>query len=121
MNIWHPSSSTVKPQRADQISLGYFQNFENKQLEMYSELFYKDMRNQLDYKDGADILLGSIFESELTSGRGWAYGVEIFLKKRVGRLSGWLGYTWSKSKRKFEEINNVVIIITVKIFKFKMY
>ena len=106
LNVWHPSSSTIKPQRADQISFGYFQNFENKQLEMYSELFYKDMRNQLDYKDGADILLGSLFESELTSGRGWAYGVEVFLKKKVGRLSGWLGYTWSKSERKFEEINN---------------
>jgi outer membrane receptor for monomeric catechols len=105
LNVWHPSSSTVKPQRADQISLGYFRNFVNRRLELSGEVFYKDMRNQLDYKDGADFLLSSIFESELTAGRGWAYGVELLLKRETGRLNGWVGYTWSTSRRKFEEIN----------------
>lgn len=106
LNVWHPSSSTILPQRADQLSLGYFYNLESKMLEISGELFYKEMSNQMDYRDGADILLSSLFESELVSGRGWAYGIELFFKKRTGRLSGWIGYTWSKSKRKFDEIND---------------
>jgi hypothetical protein len=105
LNVWHPSSSTIKPQRADQISLGYFRNIENRDVEMSCELFYKKMYNQLDYQDGSDLLLGSIFESELAAGQGWAYGIELFLKKRTGRLGGWVGYTWSRSLRKFDEIN----------------
>jgi len=105
LNVWHPSSSTIKPQRADQVSLGLYQNPAGTPLEMSYEIFYKDMRNQLEYKDGADVLLGSLFESELTTGRGWAYGIELLVKKRAGRLSGWIGYTWSRSQRKFAEIN----------------
>ena len=106
LNVWHPSSSNVKPQRADQISLGYFRNYEDKNIEMSFELFYKDMRNQIDYKDGADLYLSSLFESEVAFGKGWAYGTELFLKKRIGSLVGWVGYTWSRSKKQFDEINN---------------
>jgi hypothetical protein len=106
LDVWHPSSSKVKPQRADQISLGYFRNYEDKNIEMSVEIFYKDMRHQIDLKDGADIYLSSLFESEVAFGKGWAYGAELFLKKRVGRLIGWIGYTWSRSKRQFDEINN---------------
>jgi hypothetical protein len=106
LNSWHPSSSNVKPQRADQVSLGYFRNYQDKNIEMSLEVFYKDMRNQIDYKDGADIYLSSLFESEVAFGKGWAYGAELFLKKRIGRLIGWVGYTWSRSKKQFDEINN---------------
>ncbi|UCF62764.1 MAG: TonB-dependent receptor, partial [bacterium] len=105
LNVWHPSSSTIKPQRADQISLGLYQSPAGTPLEMSYEIFYKDMRNQLEYKNGADVLLGSLFESEMTTGRGWAYGIELFVKKRAGHLTGWIGYTWSRSQRKFAEIN----------------
>jgi hypothetical protein len=106
LNVWHPSSSTIRPQRADLFSLGLFQVIDNHQLELSYELFYKDMRNQLDYKDGADVVLGSIFESEMTVGKGWAYGIELLIKKRAGRLTGWIGYTWSRSRRQFNKINN---------------
>jgi hypothetical protein len=106
LNVWHPSSSNMKPQRADQISLGYFRDYKDKNIEMSFELFYKDMRNQIDYKDGADLFLSSLFESEVAFGKGWAYGTELFLKKRIGSMIGWVGYTWSRSKKQFDEINN---------------
>jgi outer membrane receptor protein involved in Fe transport len=106
LNVWHPSSSTIKPQRADQFSIGYFRHLVEKQMEISCEFYYKDMKNQLDFKDGADIFLSSLFESEVARGRGWAYGAELFLKKRQGRFQGWIGYTLSRSKRQFAEINN---------------
>lgn len=106
LNVWHPSSSKVRPQRSDQVSIGYFRNLKDNLYEMSFELFYKDMRNQIDYQDGADFFLSSLFESELAFGKGWAYGVECFLRKRFGSLTGWVGYTLSRSKREFEDIND---------------
>jgi hypothetical protein len=108
LSVWHPSSSKVKPQRSDQITLGYFRNFRSNLFEMSIELYYKDLRNQIDYEDGANFVLSNFFESELAFGRGWTYGAEFFLRKRFGRLTGWVGYTLSRSKRKFEKINNGV-------------
>lgn len=105
MDVWQPCSNKVKPQRSDQISLGYFRNFNDNDYEMSVELYYKDMQNQIDFKNGANIFLGTFFESELVFGRGWAYGSEFFLKKRLGKLTGWIGYTLSKTLRQFPEIN----------------
>jgi len=106
LSVWHPSSSSVKPQYADQFSLGFFQNYWEENLEISLEVYYKDMQNQIDYKDGADLLLSSYYDSELAFGRGWAYGAEFFVKKQIGKLTGWIGYTISKSARKFSEIND---------------
>jgi len=106
LDIWQPCSNKVKPQRSDQISLGYFRNFNDNDYEMSVELYYKDMQNQVDFKNGANIFLGTFFESELVFGRGWAYGSEFFLKKRLGKLTGWIGYTLSKTLRQFPEINS---------------
>jgi len=105
LSVWHPSSSKVRPQRSDQVTIGYFRNFKNNLWEMSIELYYKDMRNQIDYEDGANFILSNLFESDLAFGRGWAYGAEFFLRKRFGKLTGWLGYSLSRSKRQFEEIN----------------
>ena len=106
LSVWHPSGSKVRSQRSDQVTIGYFRNFKNNLYEMSIELYYKDMRNQIDYEDGANFVLSNLFESDLAFGRGWAYGDEFFLKKRFGRLTGWLGYSLSRSKRQFEEINH---------------
>lgn len=106
LDVWQPSSSNVKPQRADQISLGYFKNIYNNSIEFSVETFYKDLRNQIDYKDGANIILKNFFESELVFGRGWAYGLELLLRKNTGNLTGWVSYSASKSMRQFNEINN---------------
>lgn len=103
---WAMSSNNIKPEVADQVSLGYFRNFSNNMFEFSVEGFYKDMKNQLDFKDGADIFGRNVIESELLSGKGRSYGVELMLKKRTGRLTGWIGYTLSKSEKKIDGINN---------------
>lgn len=106
LDIWQPSSSNMKPQRADQISFGYFHDFDEKNFELSIEGYYKDLQNQVEYKDGANFILKSYFESELVFGKGWASGLELLLKKNVGDLTGWLSYCLSTSQRQFDEINS---------------
>jgi hypothetical protein len=102
---WTMSSNNVKPQIADQVSLGYFRNFNDNMFEFSIEGYYKNMKNQLDFKDGADIQGYDVIESEILSGKGRAYGIELSLKKRLGRFTGWIGYTLSKSEQKIDGIN----------------
>ena len=102
---WTMSSNNIKPELADQVSLGYFRNFSNNMFEFSIEGYYKDMKNQLDFKDGADFFGRNVIETELLSGKGRSYGVELMLKKRTGRLTGWIGYTLSKSEKKIDGIN----------------
>lgn len=104
-DLWLPSSNNVKPQISDQISMGYFRNFKENEYETSFEVYYKDLKNQIDYKNGAELVYNSTVESELVFGRGWAYGAELLLKRNFGRLNGWLSYTWSKTMRQFDEIN----------------
>ncbi|TXK51575.1 TonB-dependent receptor [Pontibacter qinzhouensis] len=103
---WVPSSNNIKPGLADQVSLGYFRNFSDNLYEFGVEGYYKHMQNQIDYKDGANITNSDIVETELLFGKGRAYGVEFFLKKKYGRFNGWIGYTLSRSERLIEGINN---------------
>lgn len=102
---WTMSSNNIKPQIADQVSLGYFRNFSDNMFEFSIEGYYKKMKNQLDFKDGTDIEGYDVIETETLSGKGRAYGVELTLKKRQGRFTGWIGYTLSKSERKIDGIN----------------
>ncbi len=102
---WTSSSNNIKPQISDQFTLGYFRNFANNTYEFSVEGYYKDMRNQIDYKDHANVFDYDVVETELLYGKGRAYGVELMLKKRVGRFNGWLSYTLSKSERKIDGIN----------------
>lgn len=106
IDLWHPSSSIVKPGVSDQVALGYFQNLDNNNYETSVEVYYKDLKNQVDYKNGAEIMMNEKVESQLVFGKGWAYGIEFFIKKKFGKLNGWLGYTWSKTERQFDKINN---------------
>lgn len=105
-DVWVPSSNNVKPQISDQWSLGYFRNFKKNLFESSLEIYYKNLQNQIDYKNGADLVFNSTVEAELVFGRGWAYGAEYLFRKNYGRLTGWLGYTWSKTMRQFDLINN---------------
>lgn len=104
-DVWIPSSNNVKPQEADQGSIGYFRNFFDNMLEFSTEIYYKDMRNVIDYKDGAEVTLNPTVEGELLYGVGRAYGAEILLKKRRGKFTGWVSYTLARSERKFDQIN----------------
>lgn len=105
-DIWVPSSNNIKPQIASQAALGYFQNFDENTYELSVEAYYKDLQNQIDYKDGAQLLLNETVESELVYGSGVAYGAEFQFKKTKGKLTGWISYTLSRSLRRFDAINN---------------
>ncbi len=105
-DLWLPSSNNVKPQIADQVSLGYFRNFKENEFESSVEVYYKDLKNQIDYKNGAELVFNSTVEAELVFGRGWAYGAEFMFKRNFGRVNGWVSYTLSRTMRQFDEINN---------------
>jgi hypothetical protein len=105
-DAWIPSSNNVKPEIADQIALGYFRNFNENAFEFSAEIYYKYLRNQIDYKDGAEITLNENAESQLLFGTGRAYGIELFLKKKYGKFNGWIGYTLARSEKKIDGINN---------------
>jgi len=103
---WIGNSYNIKPEVADQVSLGFSRNFNDNAYELNTEAYYKTMQNQIDYRDGADINTVPDIESELLFGKGRAYGLEILLKKKQGKLTGWLGYALSKTERKIDGINN---------------
>lgn len=100
------SSNNIKPEIADQVAAGYFRNFNDNNYEFSGEVYYKWMQNQIDYRDAAELLGNSNVESELLYGTGRAYGLELFFKKKFGKLNGWVGYTLSRTERKFAELNN---------------
>jgi hypothetical protein len=105
-DLWIPSSQIVKPQIASQYSLGYYKNLDENKYELSAEVYYKDMQNQIDYRNGAQLNVNTKIESELLFGVGRAYGVELFFKKKYGRFNGWVGYTLSRTERKIDGINN---------------
>jgi len=103
---WLMNTNTIKPELADQVSLGVFKNLKDNAYELSSEVYYKAMQNQVDYKDGADFITTENIESQLLFGKGRAYGAEFLVKKKTGQLTGWIGYTLSRSERQIEGINN---------------
>jgi hypothetical protein len=105
-DMWIPSSNNVQPEIADQFSLGYFRNFDDNTYEFSTETYYKHLQHQIDYKNGAQLNFNENVESQLLYGNGRAYGIEFFLKKKYGRLNGWIGYTLSRVEMKFNPINN---------------
>ena len=104
-DVWSPSTKNIQPQLADQVALGYFRNFKDNMFEASIEAYYKDMSNQIDYVDGAQVLLNDDLEGELLYGQGRSYGVELFIRKAKGRLNGWVSYTLSRSERQIDGIN----------------
>ncbi len=106
VDVWQPSTNNLKPQQADQVALGYFQNFKDNTYELTTEVYYKKYTNLLDYIDGADILLNELLEGDLLAGEGRSYGLELMLKKNKGAFTGWASYTLARSERKIEGINN---------------
>jgi hypothetical protein len=99
IDIWQPSGYYFKPQVADQISIGYFHTSKAKMYDAFVEVYYKKIDNILDFKDGARLILNHQIETDLLQGQGLAYGVETQLTKSLGRLTGSIGYTYSRSLR----------------------
>lgn len=106
-DAWIPSNSLVKPQIGNQYSLGFYRNFINNTLETSVEVYYKDMKNLVEYKEGYSPFteITSGLEHQYTQGNGYGYGVEFFINKTQGRFTGWIGYTLAWTKRKFPELN----------------
>jgi hypothetical protein len=104
-DLWVPSTYRVKPQISWQYAAGYFKNFSNNMFETSVEVYYKDMQNQIEYKEGYTPSLKDP-EEEFTFGKGWSYGSEFFVNKVKGRLTGWVGYTLSWTWRRFEGLND---------------
>ncbi len=104
-DLWLPSTRRVSPQFSKQGAVGLVWNF-NDDLEISLEGYYKDMRNVIEYKNGASFAGFQGWEEQIEVGRGMAYGVELFVQRTFGRFSGWLGYTLSWSWRQFDNLNN---------------
>ncbi len=106
LDVWNPSTNNIDPQIGDQIALGYFRNLKNNEYEVSVEGYYKQTQNQVEYIDGADLLINEFLEGDLLSGEGRAYGLEFLVKKQKGKLTGWASYTLAKTELKTEGINN---------------
>lgn len=107
-DLWFPSTEIVKPQIGTQYSTGYFRNFFDNKFEGSIELYYKDLKNLIEYKENTfpeDNVQNNV-DNQLTFGRGYSYGAEFFFKKSLGDFNGWLGYTWSKTFRQFDAVDN---------------
>ncbi|WP_166437186.1 TonB-dependent receptor [Niastella caeni] len=104
-DLWVPASRLIQPGKAEQIAAGYFKGFGNGKYELNVEAYYKTMTNQLEFKPGARLLLNQNIEGEMIFGSGKAYGIELFLQKKTGKLTGWIGYTLSRAERTFTDMN----------------
>lgn len=96
-DTWKMSDPNIAPQYGEQVSLGYFKNFKNNTIETSVEVYYRRMRNLVDFGSGATLILNEAIEQDILNTRGKAYGVELMAKKTVGKLNGWVSYTYSRS------------------------
>ena len=105
-DVWLPSTNNIMPQTGDQVAIGVFKNFFANKLETSIETYYKYNKNQVDYIDGAELLINAELEGDLLSGIGRAYGLELFVKKNSGKLTGWISYTLGRTELQVDGINN---------------
>lgn len=104
LEVWMPVGPNVKPQFADQVSIGYFRNFLDNVVRTSIETYYKYMQNQIEFKEFSEPYLNEFIDEEFRFGVGRAYGLELMIEKPEGRLSGWISYTLSRSERKIKDI-----------------
>jgi hypothetical protein len=106
-DVWIPSTDRLRPQFCIQYALGYFRNFAQDKWESSVEVYYKDMRNLSEFREGAqpEQTVNDNVDNLLVFGDGYSYGAEFFIKKRQGDLNGWVGYTLARTDRQFEKIN----------------
>lgn len=96
-DIWKLSDQNIRPQHGDQVSLGIYKNIRDNTIEASVEVYYKKIRDYLDYKSGALLIMNDHLETDVINTRGKAYGLEVMLKKANGKLNGWISYTWSRT------------------------
>ena len=106
LDVWTPSTRNIRPELADQFTLGWFRDLDDQRnWEFSAEAYWRTTRNQIDYINGADLLINRYLEADLLSGRGRAYGLELYLQKKTGRFNGWASYTLGKTELQVEGIN----------------
>ncbi len=105
-DIWVPSSALVKPQLGYQYSLGYFKNLRENTYETSIEVYYKQLQNQIEYNEGYTPSPNENLEQSFVFGNGDSYGIEMFLNKKYGDFTGWIGYTLAFTNRNFPDLNN---------------
>jgi outer membrane cobalamin receptor len=106
LDLWFMSNPNIKPQKADQVALGWFRNFFNNTIETSVEAYYKKMYNTIDYKDHAYLVPNKYLDGEIRTGEAESYGVEFMARKQTGKLTGWISYTYSRTTRDIPEVNN---------------
>lgn len=109
-DIWKLSDMNIKPQFGDQFSIGFFKNFGVDSIETSVEVYYKRLRNILDYKSGAQLVLNHHIETDVYNAKGKAYGIELMVKKRTGKLNGWMSYTFSRTLLQMNDPNIGTIV-----------
>ena len=102
-DIWKLSDPNIKPQYGDQVSLGFYKNLKSNTIETSVEVYYKKIKDYLDYKSGAVLVLNHHIETDVINTKGKAYGVEFLIKKLTGKLNGWLSYTYSRTLLKMDD------------------
>lgn len=102
-DIWKLSDPNIKPQQGDQVSLGFYKNLKSNTIETSVEVYYKRLKNYLDYKPGATLILNHQIETDVMNTKGKAYGAEAMIKKTTGKLNGWISYTYSRILLKMDD------------------
>ena len=100
LDVWTPSGKYVKPQLLDQYALGYFKSIKDNDYSLETEVFYKEIKNRIDYIDGAELIANNAIEQDILNGEARAYGWEVLIRKNEGNLKGWIAYTLSKSEQR---------------------
>ncbi len=99
LDVWTPSDNFIRPQLMDQTAIGYFGNFSDDKYSIEVEAFYKEVKNRIDYIDGADLIANNALEQIILNGKLRAYGLETLIRKNTGKLTGWISYTLSRSEQ----------------------
>ncbi len=110
-DIWKLSDTFIPPTINEQYSIGFYQNFKQNMWESSIEFYYRDIRKEISYKNGADLIFNENLETELLVNQGRSFGMELFLKKKYGKFTGWLSYTLSRSETRFEDDSKDAFIV----------
>lgn len=106
-DLWVPATDVIPPMLADQVAVGWVQNTTDQVWEYSAEIFYKKMTDLIEYRAGSTFFNPNDWQTRVeTGGIGWAYGLELFIQKKLGKMTGWIGYTLSWNNRQFENLNN---------------
>lgn len=101
LDVWEPVGPWVRPQRADQVALGYAATLRDGGYELSVEAYAKRAHDVLDFVEGSDVILNPRIESSFLQGTGRSYGLEVFLRRHVGDVTGWVSYTLGRAEQRF--------------------